>query len=140
MSALEASLAVRAAIAENADVWAKARNSEALNDAEFQVMESLIEMASDRAYFRTLSSANIAGRSDSETFRETSGPISTFSTLLFDNPGARKIWNERADRQQLYAETLGRGSGAGANFRRIVRSHLAKLDRLESGQDSQENR
>jgi hypothetical protein len=127
MAALEARIGIEIALAENADVWIKAANLEELSESEKQVVKHLALMSSGKAFFESLSGSRVKGRAGSEIFRETSGVIAGFSTLLFENPGARRIWLEWADRQEAYDKTL-RTSDTQRHFFNVVRNQLAVLD------------
>jgi len=127
MAALEASVAIETAMAEHADVWTKAANLEELSKSETQVVERLIKMALNKAFFQTMSASPLRGRTGLERFRESSAVIGAFSALLFENPGARRIWSEMAYRHEAYIKTLGT-SDLERQLNNVVRHQLAKLD------------
>lgn len=127
MAALEARVAVEAAIAEHADVWTKAAKREELTDSELRIVHSLIKMAESKSFFESMAGGEVRGRSGSESFDETSAIISGFSTLLFDNPGVREIWLAKSTRQDAYQEILSTNPNISL-FNRAVRRQLTILD------------
>jgi hypothetical protein len=127
MAALESRVAIEAAMAEHADVWARAARLEALTESEAQIVESLVRMAQSKAFFESLAGGEVRGREGSERFSESSPIISAFSTLLFENPGAREIWLARAAKREAYAKIVSANETA-SQFNNAVRSQLEKFD------------
>ena len=127
MAALEGRVAVEAAIAEHADVWTKAAKLEKLTDSETQVMENLIKMAESKSFFESMAGGEVRGRSGTERFEDTSAIVSGFSILLFDNPGARRIWLAKSVRTDAYREAISTNR-AMFQFNSAVRRQLEKLD------------
>ena len=127
MAALEGRVAVEAAIAEHANIWTKAAKLENLTDSETQVMENLIKMAESKSFFESMAGGEVRGRSGTERFEDTSAIISGFSILLFDNPGARRIWLAKSARQDAYHEAISTNMAI-RQFNSAVRRQLEKLD------------
>jgi hypothetical protein len=130
MAALESRLAIEAAMAEHADAWAKAARLEALNESDAQIVKSLVRMARSKAFFESLAGSEVRGRDGSERFSESSPIISAFSTLLFENPGAREIWLARAARQDVYTKIIS-ADGTATQFNNAVQSQLEKFDEAQ---------
>ena len=127
MSALEVKVGIDAAVAEHAEVWVKAKNTSDLSEVESQVMESLVIMYRDRAFFESMATLTIAGAGNSVDFSQASGPILSFAVLLHKNPGAQRIWFKLADREARYFELPG-GINVVDSFNEVVRTHLAAIN------------
>ena len=127
MSALEGRVAVEAAISEHVDLWTKAAKLEELTESETQVLRNLIKMAESKSFFESLAGGEVRGRSGTERFEDTSAIISGFSILLFENPGARRIWMADSARHNAYRETISTNL-AMHQFNAAVRRQLEKLD------------
>ena len=130
MAALESRVAIEAAMAEHADVWVKAARLEALTESEAQIVESLVRMAQSKAFFESLAGGEVRGRDGSERFRESSAIIAAFSTLLFENPGAREIWLARAAKRDAHTKIISADETA-TQFNNAVRSQLEKFDEAQ---------
>ena len=55
MATLETIVAIDTAMAEHADVWVKARNMQDLSEAEIQIVDRLVHMATTRDMFKSKS-------------------------------------------------------------------------------------
>jgi|GEM_PF-930358 len=128
MSALEAKVGIDAAVAEHAEIWVKAKNTSDLNEVESQVMESLVMMYRDRAFFESMATLTIDGASGPLDFSQASGPTLSFAVLLHKNPGAQRIWFNLADREARYFERPG-GINVVESFNDAVKAHLAALNK-----------
>ena len=98
MSLLEVTPSINSTKTEHADVWVKARNSQDLSETEIEVIQGIIQTAQSRAFFEVPTRDLVSGEPRWGLYSETRGPIMAFSIMLFENPGARKIWTERAAR------------------------------------------
>ena len=74
-----------------------------------------------------MAGGEVRGRSGPERFEDSSAIISGFSILLFDNPGARKIWTADSAQHEKYREALSTNP-AMHQFNDAVRRQLEKLD------------
>ena len=127
MSALEAKVGIDAAVAEHAEVWVKANNTSDLSEVESQVIESLVIMYRDRAFFESMATLTIDGVGNPVDFSQASGPTLSFAVLLHKNPGAQRIWFDLADREARYFERPG-GTNVVDSFNEAVRTHLAAIN------------
>jgi len=111
-------------MAEHAEVWAKARRTSDLTDAETVVINQLIDMWRARAFFESRS-----GRAINEgTWR---GPVERFAIILHQNSTAKKLYLEGVQRDERYLAELN----AGDSMLKLHREVLARLEELEALDD-----
>ena len=118
-STLAAEVEIHIALAEHAEVLAKARNADELSDAEIIAIEELIDMWGARAFFESLSARRIDEG-------DWSGPINAFAFFLYDNPGVQQLWTERTIRKEYFYKQFNQGT-AFIKFNELVRAKLASL-------------
>ena len=122
-SVLDAEVDIHIAMAEHAETLVKARNMQELSETEVQVIEELIEMWVARAFFETMS----ASRIDDDGW---SGPINTFTVMLYNNPGVQQLWSEKMLRKERIYKQFNQGKDF-LRFNSRVRDKLAELQDLE---------
>ena len=125
MATLETIVAIDTAMAEHADVWVKARNMQDLSEAEIQIVDRLVHMAMNKAFFEALAIVKIRSGGSAIDFEKAPGPVMAFAVMLHENPGARKIWAESADKFEEAYEKIGY-SGT-SSFNEVVRDYLLQL-------------
>jgi hypothetical protein len=120
---LESSAAdLNALLAEHAAVWVKARNEEKLSEAELEVMKRLVDALHRRARYsaqqrRTLGMPGIAALRD-------------LAILLYESPGARRIWEEHTENEAMYFDHLNPDDDFRRRYRNEILAELNKLDEL----------
>ena len=125
MATLETIVAIDTAMSEHADVWVKARNMQDLSETEIHIVDRIVHMAMNKAFFEALATVRIRGGGSAVDFEKAPGPVMEFAVMLHENPGARKIWAESAERSEEAYEKIG-NSGRGA-FNEVVRDYLLQL-------------
>ena len=121
-STLDATVEIDAAIAEHAAVWEKAGNGEDLTTAEEIILGRLVNMWRLRAFFEQMSLDRIdAG--------ESNGSVVRFAIVLYENPGARKLFTDRVKQDEVYFDLID-GSGQMLDFYNEVLSYLDKLESM----------
>jgi hypothetical protein len=125
VQSLESSTAdVNAMIAEHADVWLKGRNDEVLTATELIIMRRLVDTLYRRARY-TSQMRRILGRPGNAQLRDV-------AIMLYENPGARRTWEDLTENEVTYFEQM---ASDGGEFRRSYRvevlTELAKLDELQ---------
>ena len=121
---MAAQVEIHIAMAEHAEVLAKARNVDELSDAERIVVEELIEMWSARAFFETVSARRIDDG-------DWSGPVNMFAFLLYNNPGLQQLWLEKLSRKEHFYTQLNQGAPF-LQFNNQVREKLASVQEQEN--------
>ena len=116
---MAATVEVHIAMAEHAELLAKARNADELSDAERIAVEELIDMWSARAFFETISARRIDDG-------EWSGPINVFAFMLHDNPGLQQVWSKKMLRKERFYTQFNQGA-AFIEFNSQVREKLASF-------------
>ena len=124
MATLETIVAIDTAMSEHADLWVKARDMQDLSEAETQIVQNLVHMASSKAFFEALASQRVRS-GDSIDFERARGPIMAFAFLLHENVGARKVWAEKVAREEKYHEKTG--NLGPTHFNNVVRDYLLLL-------------
>lgn len=123
-STMATQVEIHIAMAEHAEVLAKARNVDELSDAERIAVEELIEMWSARAFFETVSARRIDDG-------DWSGPVNIFAFFLYDNPGLQKLWSEKLLRKERFYTQFNQGAPF-FEFNNQVREKLASLQEQEN--------
>ena len=100
-STLQSMVELESAMAENADVWAKARSGSELSDTETVVMQRLINMWRLRAFYESQSGSRIDNG-------DWSAPVHRFAIVLHENPTAQRLWREAVDRDMRYFGALNK--------------------------------
>lgn len=110
-------------MSEFADIWDKNNRGEPLSGSELVIMESLIDSWFRRALISGFSRRALTGRSGRTTEQ-------LFAVMLYQNPGARRIWEARRELERQYLQQLGPGSKFIDDSAETIRQDLAKLDTL----------
>jgi hypothetical protein len=121
---LAAEVEIHIAMAEHADILAKARDAHDLSESEKIIIQELVEMWSTRAFFEFVSGARIDGG-------DWSGPINAFTFFLYDNPGVQQLWSEKLLRKERVYNHFNEGE-AYLQFNNRVRQKLADLQEIEN--------
>jgi len=120
---MAAQVEIHIAMAEHADLLAKARNPNDLTEAERIAVEQLIESWAARSFFEYVS----VRRLDEGVW---SGPVNIFAFQLADNPGLHQLWSEKTDRTENFYAQFNQGA-AFFEFNEQVRQKLASLQRQD---------
>ena len=121
---MAAQVEIHIAMAEHAELLAKARNVDELSEAERIAVEELIEMWFARAFFETLSARRIDDG-------DWSGPVNLFAFLLHDNPGLQQVWSEKMLRKKHFYTRFNQGA-AFLQFNDQVRKKLASVQEQDN--------
>ena len=111
-------------MSEFAEVWDKSNRGEPLSGAESLIMESLIDAWFRRALIGSQDREGLGGGSDSTSRR-------LFSVFLYQNTGARCIWEIQREKERKYIQHLNPRSTFINDFAEEVRLDLMSLDELE---------
>ena len=111
-------------MSEFADVWDKSNRGEPLNGSELLIMESLIDAWFRRALIGSATREELGGGSGSTSRR-------IFSVLLYQNPGARGIWEVQRNREREYMRHMDPDNTFIDDFAENVRADLVRLDELK---------
>lgn len=123
MTIIESRNELSIAIGESADLWLKANDGEALTRAENFKLEKQV--------FALSASANLEASMRRDLGNTGNVPLKRLATILYENPGARKIWLSLAERDVKYFEKMASDGLSWATFyRNDVLAELAKLDEL----------
>jgi len=116
---MAAQVEIHIAMAEHAELLAKARNVDELSEAERIVLEELIEMWSARAFFELVSARRIDDG-------DWSGPVNIFAFLIHENPGLQQVWSEKMLRKKHFYMQFNQGAPF-FEFNDQVREKLASV-------------
>lgn len=120
-SSLQSAIELNVAMAEHAEVWAKARKTSDLTDAETIVINELLSMWRARAFFESRSGEAInEGR--------WRGPVERFAIVLHQNATAKRLYLDGVQRDKRYLGELNAGDG----MLQVHREVLARLEELEA--------
>jgi len=121
----EASAAeVNAMIAEHAGVWLKGRNDETLSETELIVMRRLVDTLYRRARYTSQMRRQLG--------RHGNASLQDLAIMLYENPGARRIWESLTETEMIYFEHMEPVDEFRRNYRDEVLANLAKLDGFEN--------
>ena len=110
------------AIAERAELWVRSNHGEPLSEVERLIMNRLV-----LALYRRAILEYFMRRSMGNTRPQT---IVDFAVELYENPGARKIWEAQAEAEASYFQLL-RPDGVGRQrFHQQIFAELEILDRI----------
>ena len=110
------------AISEYADIWLKSKNSETLSEAESIIVNRLVATLYRRVRAQTAMRRYLGLPSAAE--------IKYFAIELHENPGARRIWEEQANRDVGYLKIMASDSDFMPRYRDEVLDELAKLESM----------
>ena len=108
------------AIAENADIWLKSNNGEPLTKRDDLIMNRLVGAMYRRARIEAVMRRTLGQSGFS--------PIVDFAVDLYENPGARAIWEKQAAREALFFGELRPDDTFRQSYQEEVRRELSKLD------------
>jgi hypothetical protein len=122
LAASEASFtAINALISDHAVVWSKGQKSEELSEAETVIMTRLVSTLHRRARYTAAMRRNL-GKPGKAALRD-------LAIELYDNPGARRIWETRTEKEIAYWERMAPDDIYWRrDYRDEVLAELAKLD------------
>ena len=127
-----ATIELQAFLSQNADVWVRGKTDEPLSPAESAIFENLVREVGDSAVYRFLTMREMYG--DDVAFK---GPaVSGFASFLFDNPGARRVWEEREKRIIKNRTILNPDADDLSWWKDTIQGHLEKLDQIQSANES----
>ena len=113
------------AINEHADTWARGLSGQELNETEAVIFENLVLNRNDFVFF------NWRAAKDLSSGVGATGSVATFSAFLYENPGARRVWESREEYEDKYLGLLMPGVDAAADWKQLVVGNLNKLDQLQ---------
>ena len=119
---LDSTVEVNAAVAEHSEIWLKGHNDEPLTDAEMIVMGRLVDSLYRRARYTSQISRTLGGFGKAQ--------LQDFAILLFENPAARRTWENATEKEVMYFAQMAPGDDFRRNYREEVIAELAKLDEL----------
>ena len=108
------------AIVEHAEIWLKSNRGDSLSDAEQLIMNRLVSAQYRRARLETGMRRALGQTLDHS--------IVDFAIELYENPGARAIWEMQAAAEAMYFQELRPGITGRQSFYRQVLAELEKLD------------
>lgn len=118
-------------LSQNADVWVRGKADEPLSPVESAVFESLVRAVNDSAVFTFLSLQEIFG----DDFAYISPALSDFSVFLWENPGARRVWEEREERMIKHRNILNPDKDDFSFGMEVVLENLEKLDKIQTSNE-----
>ena len=113
------------AINENTDIWARGNSGEELNDGEAVIFRNLLLNKIDFVFFGTLAARDLGSGVGANADR------AEFSVFLYENPGARQVFESRLDHLDRYRNVLMPGVEVAGNWRDAIHTNLARLDQLQ---------
>ena len=122
LAASEASFtAINALISDHAVVWSKGRKNEDFSDTEMVIMRRLVSTLHRRARYTAAMRRNL-GTPGTAALRD-------LAIQLYDNPGARRIWETETEKEMAYWEKMAPSDIYWRrNYLDEVLAELAKLD------------
>ena len=110
-------------IATNPKIWVEGNAGGELNAAESAVFNEIIVLLNNRWFVEHRHAARL-GRTDI-----AEGIVHDWSAFLYENPGARQVWQEREDNLHRVREILRPGEGDKWSFwSEKINIDLARLD------------
>lgn len=116
---VETRRAVRSAIVENADIWLRGNEGQALDPEETTIYEMLIRMYWSGQFWAATTRRGVG--------RELDVSIHDFAAFLHQNPGARRMWENVMDIEQDYRQQL-MSEPVGVEAMNVVLADLRKLN------------
>ncbi len=113
------------AINENPDVWARGLSGEELSTSEAVIFENLLTNFSNFVHF------NWHAAQDTRSGPGATSTVADFSVFLYENPGARRVWESRQEWFENNKSLLIPGVDIAEDYEHLVFGHLNKLDRLQ---------
>ena len=117
----ESSAQIDLAIAEHAEVWLKSNKGQNLTEIEQVVMNRLVSTLYRRARIEAVMRRSLGQSGHS--------PIIDFAVDLYENPGARAIWERQAESEKMRFQLLAPEDDFRQSYQSEVLSKLEELDR-----------
>ncbi len=124
LTAAEASFtSIDALISDHVVVWLKGRKNEELSEAETLIMSRLVSTLYRRARYTAEMRRKLG--------TPGTGAIRDLAIELYENQGARRIWETLSENEIAYFETMAPNDDWRRNYRDEGRAELAKLDSVK---------
>ena len=114
------------AISENANIWLKSNNSETLSESESLIINRLVATLYRRARNQAIMRRVLGSYGNA-----AASPLMVFAIELYENPGARRIWEAQIDSEVAYFEKMAPDDDFRRGYRDEVLVELAKLDAVD---------
>ncbi len=118
---LSASVEVRNALNDHADIWIKANAGQSLTETEEFIFKNLVGNLRSQAMWESVQWSNLGS--------DGNYPIHLFAAYLRENPGARKAWLAQEESRQQFRPLLQEPLES-SGFAEKVREALEKQDQL----------
>ena len=113
------------AISENPDIWRRGSAGDELDENDEIVFRSLMQIVEATEFMEIARLRRVGAHDIADSL------TADFSVLLYENPGARRIWIETTQDRAKYRSLLVPGKVIiDGEFADTVKSHLARLDQL----------
>jgi len=113
------------AINENAEIWARGLSGEELNESEAVIFKNLVRNREGFVFF------NWRAAQDLRTAVGATATVAEFSAFLYENPGARRVYESVEEHRNDIWGLLMPGVDVTGNWERLVAANLNKLDQLQ---------
>jgi hypothetical protein len=115
------------AISNNADIWIRGNLGQELNEHEKLVFRNLVQTIQVTEFMEYIRLRRVGADDIAETL------TADFAVFLFENPGARQVWSDDAERTTAYRTHLVPDNEMQDDeFVAAARNHLAELDRMKN--------
>ncbi len=118
-------------IKEHTDIWRRGAAGEELDDNETTIFALLVNQVNETGVQGFLHAWQVAG------VYEADFNARQFAAFLYQNPGARTVWNRREDSLTLYRSLLSEEGDGDEIWTDAVRHYLAELDRHQPPVDDE---
>ena len=115
----------RESVNENIELWARGNAGDDLSESDSKVYRNLLENYDMITFLNFFQRQSIEGKNYKHT---DSIPVAEFSFFLYENPGARKVWEQIQDRHTRLRGVLVNAPMDGGLYVQVVRSNLEKLE------------
>ena len=112
-------------IREHIDLWEKGTAGEDLNESDAAIFAILVNQLNEAATQAYLYTERIAGTDEAKIHAQD------FAGFLYNNPGARAVWNAREDNLMAVRRLSLDDSAYENTWTAAVRSYLNKLDQSQ---------
>ena len=116
---------VNNAISEHSDIWVRGLSDQELNEIEAVIFKNLL-LNRDAFVFSNWRAAQNLGSGIGATSR-----VADYAAFLYENPGARRVWESREEWLEKYKGILMPGVEVGADWDQLVNGYLNQLDQLQ---------
>ena len=126
LSLLSSRVEINNGMNDYADIWVRGRSGDELGEAEEVIFSNLVSNLNDRAFFRFRQLVVLG---------ETEGAqvgLHDFAALLYQNPGARRIWSAREDNLMESRSILIPEMSSLSAWRDDIQADLAKLEQIQN--------